>query len=111
VAYEGWLDYALSGPVGKNATGNVERWNDPATQQYLSDYRTATTDDARLTAMHGLEKVMVDNVPIIPLVYSVDWAMYRSETVTGWPTDADPYAPAAPYTPGAEIVVLRLKAR
>ena len=59
--------------------------------------------------MRGLQTVMVEQTPIIPLVYSVDWAMYRSSKVTGWPTGADPYAPAAPYTPGAEIVVLRLK--
>jgi peptide/nickel transport system substrate-binding protein len=59
--------------------------------------------------LHGLQAVMVEQMPIIPLVYSVDWAMYRSTKVVGWPTEADPYAPAAPYTPGAEIVVLRLK--
>ena len=54
-----------------------------------------------MTALHGLQAVMVEKTPIIPLVYSVDWAMYRSAKVTGWPTpEADPYAPAAPYTPG-----------
>lgn len=109
VAYEGWLDYKLSGPVGTNATGDTERWNSPATQQLLADYRDASTDAARLSALYGLEKVMVEQVPVIPLVYSVDWAMYRSQKVTGWPTAANPYAPASPYTPGAEIVVLRLK--
>jgi peptide/nickel transport system substrate-binding protein len=109
VAYQGWLDYSQSGPVGQNARGNVERFNDPATQKLLTEYQAAGTDEARLTALRGLQAVMVEKTPIIPLVYSVDWAMYRSAKVTGWPTEADPYAPAAPYTPGAEIVVLRLK--
>lgn len=111
VAYQGWLDYSQSGPVGSNARANVERFNDPATQKLIDGYQSAGTDDERQQALYGLEAAMVEKVPVIPLMYSVDWAMYRTAKVTGWPTESDPYAPASPYTPGAEIVVLRLQPR
>ena len=111
VAYQGWLDYSQSAPIGKNAVTDVQRWNDPKTQELIDAYRNAGTDDERTQALFGLQQVMVEQMPLIPLMYSVDWAMYRSTKVTGWPTEADPYAPASPYTPGAEIVVLRLTPR
>jgi peptide/nickel transport system substrate-binding protein len=110
-AYDGWLDDTLSAPVGHSAIGDQERWYDPATQRDLHSYLTATTAAGRTAALYRLEGVMVQQLPVIPLVYAVDWGMYSASRVVGWPSASDPYDLGSPYTPNAEVVVLHLHAR
>jgi peptide/nickel transport system substrate-binding protein len=109
--YDGWLDDTLTAPVGKTASADVGRWQDPATQALLSEYQTATTDSARLKAVQGLEGIMVRDVPVIPLVYSAVWGEYSDTTVVGWPSPSDPYESASSYPPGNEVVLTRLQPR
>ena len=109
VVYDGWLDDTLSAPVGKNATGDVERWQSPATQALLGRYQDATTDAARASAIQGLEGVMVGDMPVIPLVYSAVWGEYRTAKVTGWPSASDAYDPASSYPPTNEVVLTHLR--
>ncbi len=60
--------------------------------------------------MSKLEKVLLDDVPLIPVTEQVDWDQYSTGQFVGWPTPKDPYAqPFAGYTfPDWEIVVLHL---
>lgn len=106
--YQGWLDSSLTAPVGKSASGDWGRWQNAATQKYLNTYRTGTTDAQRTAALQGLEGIMVNYEPVIPLVYSAVWFQYDTSTFTGWPTPSNPYALGEPAGNEAEIVVLHL---
>ena len=106
--YQGWLDSSLTAPVGKAASGDWGRWQNAATQKYLNTYRTGTTDAQRTAALQGLEGIMVNYEPVIPLVYSAVWFQYDTSTFTGWPTPSNPYALGEPAGNEAEIVVLHL---
>jgi peptide/nickel transport system substrate-binding protein len=60
-------------------------------------------------AMNGLQRVMVEQVPVVPLLSSVDWYEYTTTRFVGWPTQQDPYSSPSPYVyPDSEVVALHL---
>lgn len=108
--FNAWLNDSLTAPVGSIAGADLGRWKDPTTQKYLNAFLNATTESQRDSAMYGIEAVMVNELPVIPLVYSIDWGAYRTAQVTGWPTPQDPYSSAGPIEPpNQEFVVLHLR--
>jgi peptide/nickel transport system substrate-binding protein len=108
--YNSMLNGANTAPLGQQAASNWERWNDPATNQFLTQYATSTDQTVQKQAMAGIEKVMVEQIPSIPLVLGATWNEYTTNHVTGWPTEQNPYASPAPFDyPDSEVVILNLK--
>jgi peptide/nickel transport system substrate-binding protein len=105
------IDYKLSAPIGKSASGDYERWNDSETQALLTQYQTAPTAAGRQQALSGLEGVMVNKVPVIPVVGASDWGSYSTRKVTGFPSPDNPYDAATAGTPNGEVVALHLVPR
>ena len=59
--------------------------------------------------MAVLEKVMLADVPVIPVTESVDWYEYNTRSFTGWPTPGNAYAqPSAYVSPDWGQVLLHL---
>lgn len=79
-------------PVGTKAKSNFVRWHDPATDGLLDQLRTATDEAGQKQAVAGLSRIMVDQVPMIPLWYGAKWFQYSTRKATGWPNEKDPYA-------------------
>jgi peptide/nickel transport system substrate-binding protein len=102
------LDSANSAPIGQQANGNYERYNNPAVDTLFNQY--ATADDAgQVAIIKQVEAAMVKDVPLIPVTESVDWFQYNTADLGGWPTPDNPYAqPAAFNWPDLEQVLLRL---
>jgi peptide/nickel transport system substrate-binding protein len=86
------LSSAQSADMGKAAVSNFSRWRDDKTDTLLTELQTAGDEDSRKKAVHGLQRVMMDEVPNIPLWYGAKWFQYRTKRVTGWPNAEDPYA-------------------
>jgi peptide/nickel transport system substrate-binding protein len=108
--YETLLSSSRSAEIGQLASSDYERWMDPATDQLLAE--DADTDDPALQvqAIQGLEQIMVDDVPVIPLLDDADWSEYRTSDWVGWPTASDPYALPAPYSaPDTLLVITHLR--
>jgi peptide/nickel transport system substrate-binding protein len=110
-AYDGWLDDSLTAPVGKTAAGDYGRWKSAATQAALADYTTGVTAAQRTAGIEKLESIMVQDEPVIPLVYSAVWFEYDNQYITGWPTPSNPYSLGEPAGSEAELVVLHLHSR
>jgi peptide/nickel transport system substrate-binding protein len=111
-AYNSLLNDALSAPIGKTASGDYERWFNTATQRYLTAYANSGTKTAQGAALDGLEAVMVNDLPVIPMVGSADWGMYNDRYYTGWPTPANhPLGNDSPAAPNLAPVLLHLRAR
>ncbi|GER91558.1 peptide ABC transporter substrate-binding protein [Dictyobacter vulcani] len=105
------LDGRKTAPLGQVATVNWERWDDPATNKLLQQYETSNDTAVQKAAIDGLQKIMVEQVPAIPLNYNVTWDEYTTTHVTGWPDEKNPYDYAAPTnTPDNEYIILQLKA-
>jgi len=107
--YQSMLASTNTAAIGKQANSNWERWSDPTTDKWLNQYATTTDPTAQQQALNGLQQVMVEQLPSIPLVYGATWNEYSTRNFTGWPDANNSYASPAPFDfPDAEIVALNL---
>jgi len=108
--YQTVMDGDLLKPIGQAAqAGNVGRFNNAEATAALKAYQNATDDAARTTAMNTLQKVFVEQVPMIPVGADNVGAAYSTKNWTGWPDDANPYGAGQPTQANALDVVLHLK--
>jgi peptide/nickel transport system substrate-binding protein len=91
---------------GKTASSNYERWGDPATDKLLASFSSTSSVPAQKSALAGIEKIMVQQAPVIPLVYQAWWEQYSTQHFTGWPSAADPYAVPSPYSYPDDLLVI-----
>jgi peptide/nickel transport system substrate-binding protein len=97
--------YLFGGNVGST---NYERFKSPSTDALFNQYSSATPAK-QVQLIHKIEGVMTKQIPFIPITEGVDWFQYNSSAFSGWPTAADPYAQAAPYsTPDMGVVLTHL---
>jgi len=108
--FDSLLRSTNSAKVGQQAGSNFERWLDPATDKLLNQYSTSSDPAVQKQAIYGLEGIMVNQLPSIPLVNEPYWYEYNTEYWTGWPSQANPYAEPSPYVyPDNEVVLLHLQ--
>jgi peptide/nickel transport system substrate-binding protein len=109
--YQTVMDGSLLKPVGTASTaGNFGRFNNADATAALKAYANATDDAARKTALATLQKVFVEQVPMIPVGADNVGAAYSTKNWVGWPDDSSPYGAAQPTQANALDVVLHLKA-
>jgi peptide/nickel transport system substrate-binding protein len=99
-----------SAPIGKNATTNWERYENPAVDKLIDQYGGTTSSALQHSIVKQLEAVMVNEVPVIPVTEGVDWYQYNTKSLSGWVTQQNPYAkPAAYEHPDWGVMLLHLK--
>ena len=107
--YNALLSSSFSAPIGSGAVSNMQRWEDKNTDSLLSQYANSTDPNVQKQAIYGLEQIMVNQVPVIPLLDGSDWNEYTTARFTGWATAQNPYALPAPFdAPDVEQTVLHL---
>jgi peptide/nickel transport system substrate-binding protein len=104
------LNTANYAPIGKSASVDPERWNNPDTTRALDAFAATNSPAAQLQAIKTLETIQVTQVPEIPLFYNGVQAEWSTAQFTGFPSPQNPYAWPA-YGPENEIVALRLSPR
>lgn len=103
-------DILNSANIGQGGL-NWPRWKDAATDQLLQQYASSTDPNVQKQALYGIEKIIVEQVPIVPLLGAVEFFEYTTTNWTGWPTPDNPYAIGSAYNrpPGDnEQVILHL---
>ncbi len=107
--YDGLLRSSNTAPVGQQANSNWERWSDPATDKLLNQFASTTDPAIQQQAMAGIQKIMVEQVPSIPLTNEPYWYEYSTTHYTGWPDPNNQYAVPSPFmAPDSEVVLLNL---
>lgn len=106
--YQTIMDGALLKPVGTTSQGNFGRFDSPEATQALQAYANAADDNARAAALNTLQKVFVEQVPMLPIGADNVGAAYNDKYWTGWPTDDNAYAGLQPSQPYSLDVVLHL---
>lgn len=107
--YFSMLASSNTAPVGQQAASNYERWSDPTTDQLLAQYAGSTDTNVQKQAIQGLEKIMVEQMPTIPLMEGANWYEYSTARFVGWPDANNPFANPPPWSfPDAEVVALAL---
>ncbi|HET7018074.1 MAG TPA: ABC transporter substrate-binding protein [Streptosporangiaceae bacterium] len=104
-----WLYSANSAPIGTPAGSNFERFSDQKVDNLINQFPTTTSATEQQSIVSQLEKVMLSEVPVIPVTESVDWFQYDTSKFSGWPSPSNPYAQPAAYNyPDWEQVMLNL---
>jgi peptide/nickel transport system substrate-binding protein len=103
------LDSATTAALGATAAGDYGRYNNPAVDT-LFDQFGATTDSAKQhDLIKQVEKIVLEDVPVVPVTEGVAWYQYSTKDFAGWPTPQDPYAAPAPWNlPDWEVVLTHL---
>jgi peptide/nickel transport system substrate-binding protein len=93
-----WLFSGNSAPIGQPAGSNFERYSNPATDKLINDYAATTSPATQHSIVSALQKVMLQDVPVIPVTESVDWFQYDTGTFSGWVTEGNQYAQPSAYS-------------
>ncbi|TCO46645.1 ABC transporter substrate-binding protein [Actinocrispum wychmicini] len=108
--YQGIMDGALFKPVGTGGiNGNYGRYENAEATQALADFAGAADDATRTRAMNTLQKVFVEQMPVVVTSAANVGGEYSTKNWIGWPDDQNQYAPAQPTLENALDVVMRLK--
>jgi peptide/nickel transport system substrate-binding protein len=86
----GWL---FSGNIGST---NMARFKSSSADALFNQY-AAVNQSQQVQIMHQIQKVMVDQIPMLPMTEGVDWFQYDTTNTGGWPTESNPYAQPSPY--------------
>ncbi|HEX6121660.1 MAG TPA: ABC transporter substrate-binding protein, partial [Ktedonobacterales bacterium] len=81
---------------GTNGT-NWEQWKDAQTDQLLAQYASTTDAAAQKQALIGITNIMVEKMPVIPVLGAVQFFEYSTKNWTGWPTAENPYCVGSAY--------------
>jgi peptide/nickel transport system substrate-binding protein len=104
-----WLYSANSAPIGTAAGSNFSRYSNPAADALINQYATTTDPATQHSIVSKLQKIMLEDVPVIPVTEQVDWFQYDTGSFSGWPTPGNPYAQPAAYNyPDWGQLMLRL---
>jgi peptide/nickel transport system substrate-binding protein len=105
--YNSLLNSQSIPPKGRNNAS----WQDAETDALLQQFATSSDAAVQKQAMQGIEKIMVEKVPYIPILGGARWCEYTTTRFTGWPSEQNPYSSCTPYLfPDNEFVLLHLKA-
>jgi peptide/nickel transport system substrate-binding protein len=98
-----------SAPIGKTASTDWERYINPTTDALIREYAATTDVTTQHQIVDQLEKVMLADLPIIPVTESPGWYQYDTQCIGGWVTPTNPYASPAQYnSPDWGVVLLHL---
>jgi len=107
--YRTIMDGAQLKPIGTaSPAGNFGRFKNPEATAALRAYAAATSDADRAAAMATLQRVFVDQMPMIPVGADQVGGAYSTKNWVGWPDDSNPYGAMQPTQPNALDVVLHL---
>ena len=76
--------------------GNFGRFKSPEATAALKAYANAKTDADRAAPLATLQKIFVEQAPMLPVGADNVGGAYSTKNWVGWPSDADPYAPSQP---------------
>jgi peptide/nickel transport system substrate-binding protein len=97
-----------TGP-GQAVVSNYNRYYDPEADALLNSFASTLDPAEQQAALDGLEKIMVEKLPVIPMLKSPNWFQYNTQRWEGFPTEEDPYALGAPFQfPDNLLVVTNL---
>jgi peptide/nickel transport system substrate-binding protein len=104
-----WLFSGNTAPIGKAASTNFGRYSNPATDALFDAYGKTDSLSAQQAIVDKLEKVLLSDVPYIPVLQAVSWDQYNSAEFTGWPDASNPYAQGQTAYPDWGWVLLNIK--
>jgi peptide/nickel transport system substrate-binding protein len=107
--YNGFLNGALTAPVGKVAASNYSGWDDPATNAALAAVSNTNNFAKQKAAIGTIANTVATQDPMIPFMSVGSFGEYNTSHWTGFPSASNPYQTDAGTTPFPEQVLLHLR--
>jgi peptide/nickel transport system substrate-binding protein len=104
--YYQMLDSVNTAPIGKNAPSNYERFQSAQVDSLLKSYSQTTSTSRQHQIINKIQQVMLQQVPVIPVLEGINWFQYDTSQIVGWPSKSNPYASPSPYNYPDWAVVL-----
>ncbi len=105
------MNPAFGAAIGKIASTNFDRFSSPVATQALNTYNSTANAPAEKAALNTVEKVWVDQLPALPLVWGAYWNEYSTQTFVGWPTASNMYTDPGPNDSSAVLTTLNIHQR
>ena len=105
------LDGANATPIGTVTTSNYERYKNPQVDQLLNSYLSLTSQSKQVAVIDQLQKVMLTQVPVIPMFYNANWNQYSTKYFTDYPSASNPYATPTYSWPDVQVEFTHLKVK
>ncbi len=86
---------SFTAPVGQTSSSNWSGYTNPLITAALNTY--SQTSDIRLQkqAMYTIERIFLQDMPFVPVVYGTEFDVFNENNFTGWPSESHPYATGA----------------
>ncbi|GLZ29207.1 peptide ABC transporter substrate-binding protein [Lentzea sp. NBRC 105346] len=108
--YQSIMDGALYKPLGTGGiNGNYGRYENAAATKALDEFANAADETTRTNALHELQRIFVEDMPVIITSAANGGGQYSTKNWVGWPDEQNPYAPAQPTLENALDIVMHLK--
>jgi peptide/nickel transport system substrate-binding protein len=107
--YQNIMDGTILKPVGTgNVSGNYGRFQSDAATKALQDYANAADETTRQAALATLQKIMVEQMPVVITSAANTGGEYSTKNWVGWPDESNPYGSAQPTQQTALDILLHL---
>jgi peptide/nickel transport system substrate-binding protein len=81
-------------PIGEEAFANQGRFHDDGISMLLNEIPTITREDSLIQAYRELNKLFMQTVPVLPIMYRPStFYQFSTKHWTNFPTAENPYAP------------------
>lgn len=90
---------------------NFQRWYDDETDALLEAYAQTEDEAERSRAIDGLQRIVMDQLPALPIITAPNWFNYNTTYWTGFPSQDDPYAFGSPIGTADRTIILRRLSR
>ncbi len=91
-AYHSEFYPGFSAPLGQSAISDYTRYTNPTITKALETFTTTSDLSVQKQAMYEIEKVLIDELPVIVLTNRTGFDLYSQKTFVGWPTIENPYS-------------------
>lgn len=112
--YRNLLDSANTAPIGRPASSNYERFKSPEVDKLFDQYGATRSTKVQHQIINKIQQVMVDQVPVIPVLQGVVWNEWSDKNFVGWSTPQNPYINPCGYCTndlGIGVVLTRIHLR
>ncbi len=89
--YYGEFNPFFSAPIGQMAISDYERYTNPLVTAALDVYSQTSNPNLQKQSIYTIERIMLMDVPFIPLTNRTMFGEWSESRFTGWPSDSNPY--------------------